>query len=942
MGDLGNGTAASIRGLSYEYNADNKVISAELGFAWALRADGTSYPAIVTHQTHYDLAGRAVEQTDVAENTLTFSLSMLRTRSTIYDGIGQVVEQKDAEQLAKGQHGLRYAYDADGNKVATVNAVGNVFVDVFDANRNQLTHKVLRLSPGGENDTYVSGSGNVPVAVLLTSHGYDQANRRIETRDYVSNLLFNANYVEYDERGFVRGTFQLQEKDGSLPYSEDRGRETSCVYDILGNKVRETDDSGHSKALSYNTAADGDNQPNFTINRLTSATSTAAGGEFNHTTAYTYTDFGQVKQETYTGTDITDPTAQNNRVYEYRENGLLARTTDHQTVGTPGSVGGLDYWSSTSINKCSYTDRGLVSTVDIDTSGSYEDFASFGGDIQTKAAQAERRTIGTSYDERDRPVSVINSCFDIQGVSKHSSANVTYDYDELGNRTRITFSSVARSTMPGGSTLTGEIINGRQLWFNYDLEGRMTLANKTIEQDGTVTDAGVVITYDAAGRRATTLTQEGTEQNEAFTSWDQSRLERYTYNDLGYLTKIEQAGVRANKRNLVNNTPIPDDPGPSPFMPSETRSYDLLGNLAESSQYSHFIFVNGVDMTMQPQSLLVTVNNQYTAAGLLDTQTSTHPTNPSANSNTKNLYDNHGILQSYTYTKGDGLGTDADHGFRNTYTYSYSFKAGALREGGIDVESNLTNSTTTRQRNTYDGRGNLVWQRSIDGPGNTEMVFFDYDGSGRVLDKAKIDLPPSRQAISGDKYNSFFYNSSGEAIGNVPSSSFAATSASLHANFGIGFTPVSPTYPSSQPSSYAVVAGDTLAGIAKSFLGDAQLWYLIADANGLTAGPTDSLDSQVGRSLRIPNVVANVHNNADTFSPYNPSTIIPNTPWVGAPLPPPGPSPWEQSIQQLAPIVGMATSMVLGVTLSGLGPLGVGIAAAAGDVVNQSIQIGLG
>src|SRR5207302_5138277 len=120
-------------------------------------------------------------------------------------------------------------------------------------------------------------------------------------------------------------------------------------------------------------------------------------------------------------------------------------------------------------------------------------------------------TIGTSYDERDRPVSVINSSFDIHGDSKRSSANVTYDYDELGNRTRITFSSVARSTMPGNSALTGEIINGRQLWFNYDHEGRMTLAGKTIEQDGTVTDAGVVITYDAAGRRARTLTREGTE-----------------------------------------------------------------------------------------------------------------------------------------------------------------------------------------------------------------------------------------------------------------------------------------------------------------------------------------------------------------------------------------------------------------------------------------------
>ena len=379
VGDLGNGSAASIRNTFYEYNADNKVISAELGFARALRADGTSYTAIVTHHTRYDLAGRAVEQIDVAKDTSTLPGSVppstLRTRSTTYDGIGQVVEEKDAEQLSQGQHGLRYAYDANGNKVATVNAVGNVFVDTFDANGNQLTHKVLRLSPGGENDTYVSGSGNVPVAVLLNSHSYDQANRRIETRDYVSTSLFNANYAQYDERGFVRGTFQLQATGVSTPFSEDPGRETSCVYDILGNKVQQTDASGHSQAWSYNTAAEVGEFLNFTINRLTSATSTAAVGGFNHTTAYTYTDFGQVKQETYTGTDITDSTAQNNRVYEYKDNGLLAQTTDHQTVGTPGSVGGLDYWSSTSINKYSYTDRGLVATVVIDTTGFYEDFA---------------------------------------------------------------------------------------------------------------------------------------------------------------------------------------------------------------------------------------------------------------------------------------------------------------------------------------------------------------------------------------------------------------------------------------------------------------------------------------------------------------------------------------------------------------------------------------
>ena len=160
----------------------------------------------------------------------------------------------------------------------------------------------------------------------------------------MSASLFNANYAQYDERGFVRGTFQLQETDGSMPFSEDPGRETSCVYDILGNKVQETDDFGPQPGLELQhrrgqrRSTELHDQPPDQCNEYR-----CSGGSSHHTTAYTYTDFGQVRQETYTGTDITDPAAQNNRVYEYKDNGLLAQTTDHQTVGTPGSVGGLDY-----------------------------------------------------------------------------------------------------------------------------------------------------------------------------------------------------------------------------------------------------------------------------------------------------------------------------------------------------------------------------------------------------------------------------------------------------------------------------------------------------------------------------------------------------------------------------------------------------------------------
>ena len=87
--------------------------------------------------------------------------------------------------------------------------------------------------------------------------------------------------------------------------------------------------------------------------------------------------------------------------------------------------------------------------------------------------------------------------------------------------------------------------------------------------------------------------------------------------------------------------------------------------------------------------------------------------------------------------------------------------------------------------------------------------------------------------------------------------------------------------------------------------------------------------------------MTNVRNNADTFSPYNPNTIVSNTPWVGAPLPL-VPTVWEQTLQQMAPYVGMATSMGWVCCCRDFAPWGLGIAAAAGDFVNQSFQIGSG
>jgi len=52
-----------------------------------------------------------------------------------------------------------------------------------------------------------------------------------------------------------------------------------------------------------------------------------------------------------------------------------------------------------------------------------------------------------------------------------------------------------------------------------------------------------------------------------------------------------------------------------------------------------------------------------------------------------------------------------------------------------------------------------------------------------------------------------------------------------------------------------VQAGDTLQGIAQSAYGDSALWYLVAEANGLSS----DADLRVGQTLTIPNSTKRPH-----------------------------------------------------------------------------------
>ncbi|MGE4240022.1 MAG: polymorphic toxin-type HINT domain-containing protein [Ramlibacter sp.] len=92
-------------------------------------------------------------------------------------------------------------------------------------------------------------------------------------------------------------------------------------------------------------------------------------------------------------------------------------------------------------------------------------------------------------------------------------------------------------------------------------------------------------------------------------------------------------------------------------------------------------------------------------------------------------------------------------------------------------------------------------------------------------------------------------------------------------DFDLGYQDIDLAHPGTGSGTYRVASGDNLRGIAQAAYGDAQLWYLIADANGLRGDG----DLRVGQVLTLPSNVSGMHNNASTFKPYDPASIVGDT-----------------------------------------------------------------
>jgi YD repeat-containing protein len=827
--------------------------------------------------------------------------TVLRTRQHVYNQTGQLIRDIDALGYSRD-----YRVDANGNRVATRDALGVVTVDNYDAMDRHIDHGIIR-----------SGA-----KVTLLTNLYDQAGRLYgeisganaveETLQSVANtsnwsstttgVAGNTKYSLFDERGNIVKT------------RNESKVEKSIEYDVNNRKVKETDGLNGTLTWTYDTE-------NF--GRLSSRKD--LGGRVY---SFTYNGFGQLIKETLTTASGAGP----DKTYSYYANGLTKAIVEGAvTKDAAGAV---------------IAEDSRTSTYAYDLNGNRIREVNGGRYLNGAVSQSSSNEVRNKFDEQGRLKEVKspagNQLVGALGtqytlVSTARLDLLKYDYDEMGNRRRVYMDTTSQS---GGRTVKDD-------WYKYDLEGRAIVVEGFRNARGKVVAGalgsgnttatakakGYALTYNAIGQRTSSERWKGFflrsgHHEDDLTAGELYEVEVYSYNDLGQLTYTvgRAAGREYNYGALTDTSQGSVSPRSiTERFPAEllrqtkySRSYDDRGNLISQKVYA------------------------YTMANIT-----------TAGSTTRYTYRGDGqVISQFSYNSaqqlaqasyfGEGDMLDAAGNQRGYRYVSYNSNGSINHRGNFSSEQILFDSykeskaTLTRTNGgspgtttyTYSARGEL--RQTVGTGGNVFTRGLATNAEGRLIE---------RRESSGVAQTYLYYQ--GAALANIGNAAVPEISDT--------FTPISPDYPERTPSNYVVNQGDTLQSIAQSVWGDSNMWYLIADANGLDS----SKPLNPGDNLKIPNVVSSTHNDADTFKPYSPDDVIGNT--APTPKAPPPPKPKKKKSGGLATVVmvvvavvatvftaGAATAVISGAasTLGGAAAAGTAALSAAAAGTAATISIG--
>jgi RHS repeat-associated protein len=621
-----------------------------------------------------------------------------------------------------------FQYDNKGRRVAMIDARGNTTTYTYHPTFNNLTGitdalgrtTTFELNENGYLTKMTDALGNV---VSMTYDQYGQIATMTDPLGHITTHSFD-----------IYGNLTT--------ITDPLGNKTKMVYDIIGNLIKITDAKGHSttfvydlirnrtsniNALGHTTTYSYDENSNLI--RTTNANGSVTGIEYtaynqvsklinalNNAVAFTYNNKGYLvafadangstttKEYDAIGrlTKITDPLG-NTIHYGYDSNSNLTSVKDPK-----GYIRNYTYDSRDYLSRIKFPD-GTFETYSYDKAGNLVSLKDRKGNTFTYSYDVLDRLVTKTYPDNSREnyaydasSNLVSATYNNSTVSftyddllritriEQDGKPVLYEYDEVGNRTKLTH--------PGGRYLT----------YEYNA---LNFLERIKDNSGQVM---VSYAYDRLGRRIQRDLQNGTQT-------------LYEYNDEGELT------------NLVNRKSSSQE-----IITSFRYTYDNMGNRTSMATekgthlYNYDSLYQLTGVTYPAQYPFSDMLYNYDAAGNRISTQDGGTTDYTADN--MNRYTNIGTTQ-YTFDANGNLSSDGT----NTYEYDDEDKlirvitpvgivTYAYDAYGRRIAKNVNGSTTSY---VYDG-GSVIEEidssgestHYLNGPGIDEIVSMIKPDSG--------------------------------------------------------------------------------------------------------------------------------------------------------------------------------------------------------------------
>ncbi|GKS92669.1 hypothetical protein AVTE2539_24910 [Acidovorax sp. SUPP2539] len=816
----GLGAGKLVRTATLRYDANNQVVEQR-----RLHEDGNFAQSWASTKIYYDALGRQVGLRDANGNL----------NAQVRDLAGNVVQERHADG---GR--IDSAYNAFGDKVSSAERVTDSRTVVTKYSYDKLSRLEQTSLAQGISRYEVNGTGGA-VNTATPADGALHASNGVDISGAITQTVLETN--QYDEAG--RKVRVVNGNNEATRYRYDRagnvvlsGQETVKVtdplkkpgvdntpvaplayqmryrYDALGHKVGQTDAAGMSQSWTYDT-----------FGRLIGRTDGKTGG-------------GTVDFQ-----------------YAYNRAGDLT----HEGNGAGKS---LDYRYDGAGQRIEIRDNYLGQT----TSYGY-DLA--GNRVSEKMAQKTLLSSGVLdnvvyqdnhlvYDAQNR----LRAVFD-------SRADVRITYDLAGNRSQVTTHVINTIRPDAKSQPANVVVQDQQVIHTSTTAYGYDTMNRQIRSQEVSSVTGAVDThqyrYDYAGNR----TQDQTYSGGPIEGSPNGKLEKtynYVYDDLNRMASYTGYGVAERTDQILY-----DGAGRQVYAKSLVKANNLWN---EEHRYNRY------DATGKLQDTRMVLRRDDTKAVTQRTDVAYHD----ADGVTGLGYDAAGNLL------GNRQVSDGNQGNATTTKYDYQSLNGSYQQTGSSATRGGTNATTRTWRDANgfvsnieqttgaaDERFNRAFVNDVQG--NAVYVNQGAGHTGRVQNQPGGYLG----GWVGDSVNPGHVQrqlvANGEVLaryGDAPDSENPPANAGDipkyvdTAEFRLNAAPLKLKGANLDAIAYTVVGGETLKDIARNMLGDAKLWWRIAEANGLAVSGDGQLAA--GQTLSVPKLALNA-NNVDTFQPYDPSRV---------------------------------------------------------------------